>query len=483
MPRKRFRHNDYKRGPKHYYGDYTLPGYNYLGPGNRLDKGPPTSRNDAVALKHDIGYQDLIDQGKDPYYNWNDADETALAEFDFSDFGGAAGKSYFRLKKLAHQAGLIANADAPSTPKNRKRLRGDLDTHIEPHEKPVAKRRDIRDGESSSVANLPPTNNMSGNGSGDGSGSGNDAGLKETPIDDVFFVHRGIPDYTFASLPFMETRGHFLTNTWNQDHVYRMTSPYDPAVSLAVLDINTGAGLTLSGRGITAEPDANVIKANWFDYYASIYNYYHVLSCRYNIYVENKGGKDIMCHVMFYNDDIPPTEATNEDMMSWSGVRSQYLKSPYNSILSTGRIETNGFNYDATADTRSAENDGSVSTQTNFETGENITSRSGHVSCNFSGVYSPGDFRREIRLDSQVENWTAVTANPLLPERLLLRIKPETPALGNDANNYGDALAYKLVVKLEYLVEFKEVKPGLRWPVQRNPATVVISQDFLTATN
>lgn len=36
--------------------DYTLPGYNYLGPGNILNKGPPLNDIDADAQQHDIAY-------------------------------------------------------------------------------------------------------------------------------------------------------------------------------------------------------------------------------------------------------------------------------------------------------------------------------------------------------------------------------------------------------------------------------------------
>lgn len=461
---------------KPFNGDFTLPGYNYLGPGNSLDKGPPRNKNDATALKHDIAYSKIQARGQNPYISWSNADEDALHEFTFDDYGGAAGKAFFAAKKLAHKTGLIGNVDIPT----KKRLRGS-NTHIETNEKPVTKKTKLQDGESSSVSNLPPSGNMA-DGSRD-AGSGNEAGLKETPIDDPFMVHRGIPNYTFSSLPYLETKGMNLANNfWSVDHVYRMTSPYDPNVLLTTTDINTGAGTTLATTGMADAGDGSVVQANWFGYYASMYNYYHVLSCRWNVYIENKGTKDIVVHQMYYNDETPPTGATNEDMLLWQGTRTQYLKSPVNAVTNAGRVETLGFNYDTDPNLISNETDTPANAAPNYESGNHVVSRSGHVSCNFSGVYAPGDYTREIRLDSQVENWTAVTANPLLPERLLIRIKPEAPAIQNDANNYGDQLAYKLVVKLEYLVEFKELRAGLRWPTQRNPATVSVSVDYTTGT-
>ena len=34
----------------------TIPGYNYLGPGNKLDNGEPTNHLDELAKEHDIAY-------------------------------------------------------------------------------------------------------------------------------------------------------------------------------------------------------------------------------------------------------------------------------------------------------------------------------------------------------------------------------------------------------------------------------------------
>lgn len=42
----------------------TLPGHNYLGPGNTIDPigHPPTSELDAIAMKHDMAYRDAMEQ-------------------------------------------------------------------------------------------------------------------------------------------------------------------------------------------------------------------------------------------------------------------------------------------------------------------------------------------------------------------------------------------------------------------------------------
>ena len=172
--------------------DWSLPGYKYLGPGNKLDKGKPNNRNDDVAYHHDVAYDKYIKAGKNPYINYNDADEKAVNEFSFEDYGGAAGKLFFKGKRAAWKMGLLGNLDQPAL----KRLRGSNRESIKKEASVPNSTREATTG--------PPTTMSTG--SGDGAGSGNNLGLKETPIDDVINVSRGPPDYTFASLPYVSTR-------------------------------------------------------------------------------------------------------------------------------------------------------------------------------------------------------------------------------------------------------------------------------------
>lgn len=88
--------------------DLSLPGYHYLGPGNNLFKGAPTSYNDWVAYMHDVRYGEIVKLGQNPYLLWSEADAQAYQQFAHSDYGGTLGKSFFGLKKLAHDFGLIS---------------------------------------------------------------------------------------------------------------------------------------------------------------------------------------------------------------------------------------------------------------------------------------------------------------------------------------------------------------------------------------
>ena len=102
--------------------DLSLPGYKYLGPGNKLNKGKPTNYNDFVAYIHDLGYGKIIEQGGNPYLQWSDTDAEAYNQFTSEDYGGTLGKAFFGLKKMAYENGLISNFDEDRT--SDMRLRG-----------------------------------------------------------------------------------------------------------------------------------------------------------------------------------------------------------------------------------------------------------------------------------------------------------------------------------------------------------------------
>lgn len=61
---------------KYFKKDFTLPGYNYLGPGNPLNKGEPINEADWIAAKHDAIYWFAQSENE-----IKEADETAILEF------------------------------------------------------------------------------------------------------------------------------------------------------------------------------------------------------------------------------------------------------------------------------------------------------------------------------------------------------------------------------------------------------------------
>lgn len=463
----------------------TLPGYNYLGPFNAKHNGIPTNASDRTAQEHDDGYELLQKQGVNPYLTYNDADEVADAKWG-DDIGGRIAKSVFRGKKRLAEWGLLSTDTRKISKSNvalqlsnsrhdpvdtiSKRKRSDPTSEGVKRIKQTSKRfqallQDVRNVPVSNLrqaAQAPET--MSGGG---GDGSGLEAGLKETPIDDVWNVTRGPPEYTFASLPYMVTRVN-ETTALSTDLIIRMTSPYDPNHSVQTVDTNTGAGV--SNEIVATSTDATIRPARWYSYYSSQYRYYHTVACRWHLMIENMSLLPIWVHIMYRNDDAPPQSATNEDIRLWPGTKSFYVGPMGYAIETDGNAQTQ-----VTTNSEMDETD-NIGQGQNYQANNHIAGGASNI-MKTSDEYRHGDYNREIRLDSQVENWTRVDANPALPERLFIRVKPDNLTQLNAAANQGSTIKYKVTLQADYLTEFKELAYGLRYPVQRQPAYVTIQQD------
>lgn len=459
---------------------WTFPGHRYTGPGNSIVNGKPTNYNDAVSRDHDLAYNVY---GSKAYWQYSEADEIARSRWKWNEPGGAAGKAFFSAKKLAWQAGLIGDTgDLKKNSNTMKRLRGNRMDPLEPDKKKINKNDRSLVNLQTQLRSTNESARLMNGGDGDGSGTNNANGtLKETPVDNPHDVHRGPPDYTFSSLPFVQLIKVQEDQRFAVDLAWRMTSPYDPSVTVTsgLVAGTTGAPVYFPE---TAEPDSSIRAARWFRMYAGLYKYYHVVSCRYNIWIENLGGEPLYCHLMFYNEQLPPSGATNEDMMLWKDTRTQILAPAYKAVIGPGFVGSNETNQNTGVQDTNETDLGGTNNTYNYASTNHVTSRGGHTSCSFSGEYTPGDFKREVILDSQVENWTATTTNPVLPERLLLRLKPENPAL-HATNAVGDQVRFKLRCELNYLVEFKELQDGLRWPVSRQPVQIAIDQNIFSTAS
>jgi hypothetical protein len=91
---------------------FTVPGFNYLGPGNPLDNGPPTNRVDEVARQHDLRYSEaqlLFEQNHDSeevFKYIQEADDSFLVDLSeieptsyTESFGKIIGKTGIGLKR------------------------------------------------------------------------------------------------------------------------------------------------------------------------------------------------------------------------------------------------------------------------------------------------------------------------------------------------------------------------------------------------
>lgn len=467
----------------------TLPGYNYLGPFNDVDDTPPTNATDAAARRHDIAYSAL---GKRAYYTYSKADEDFLKEIeDHEGIGPSIAKKVFKAKKKLATWGVLPTD--MSDPKTTYPLRSQkrITQYFQAKKGYVEKAIKLRNAAKKppvtevSVLNSPSTSNMAAA----GTGSGNTGLNKETPVDEVINVTRGPEDYTFVSLPYLQRTEHMAERYHTYKYIYRLTSPYDVSHDTSLIDTNTGTGA--QNEREQAATDTNVVSARWYDYYKGLYNYYHVVSCRYHFVIENLALEPIWVHVLVVNEEDVPTKATNDDIRLWRGVKSYYLGAAGHAIkqMSAGTGDAGAVEDadDAMAGGKNDQNEQSATNTAanggNFEDGNVINTRTAINMVKISGTYQPGDHKRTIHLDDDVETWTAVTTNPKLPERLMILIRPDTEFVQeNSAVDSNRPLYYRMSTEMEYLTEFKELKSELRYPIMRQPLTVNIPQNATTAT-
>lgn len=324
---------------------------------------------------------------------------------------------------------------------------------------------------------------------GDTTAGTDDKGHNETSLDPIkqdWHIFRGPPDYTHVSLPFIWEAKRYAVGSTDAlnyaDHTFRLTSPYDPFLSSFNTDLNPGAGVTRGAvpASYVGDTKDKYGQAQFYEFYRGMYQYYSVIGCRYHVTVENLSAERLYVHVMNFNQELPPGSASNQDHLLWKGVTS-YLSTPhaqfFNSQVSNA-VELNA---------NQIEDEDDMITDTNANPAASTNPAVWAVSRNknsaviqHSSQYKPGDFRREIALDDEINTWTSVDANPSYPERLLVRVKTYDdswhPAAG-DASDRNKNIEFIIKVQIEYLTEFRELKYGLRYPVQRQPITVTINQD------
>ena len=93
---------------------FVLPGSKYIGPGNSLDRGKPTSSADAAALQHDIDYDNTIKKHGNKikpklYLGFSDADDRLMKRSDITTPDGLATWGGMAVKKAVYKLGLTGS--------------------------------------------------------------------------------------------------------------------------------------------------------------------------------------------------------------------------------------------------------------------------------------------------------------------------------------------------------------------------------------
>jgi hypothetical protein len=477
--KRKARYNLRSSSNKKKFRGLTLPGYNNLGPFN--EPGVPTTKSDLYSLLHDKEYEKL---GKRSYWTFNQADEDYLNALENEgDYGAKAAKLYFNAKKKLAKSDPLQTTlpDAKyeafgveAGPFSRTRARTVEKLKRQSRVTDFMRKKKLR-GSKNSLSNLQQTTQVTTMSNENGSGAGKLA--QETPVDTVVDVERGIPSYQFASLPYSAVWYDKNDKQKQIDFSFRMTSVYDVVVGTQTSDVNPGTGTTNEKTLKNDSTDTIYNQPMWFKFYQGLYKYYSVVGCKWSLLIENLGYEPFWVHQMYIaGSDTPTPKATNQDMLNWPDCKSHYVEPRINFTnpqgLMTGLMP--GFQ---------RETDGQAPVPDGSGTQWPVNSQRRNT-LQLSGQYTPGDANRQINLDEVVENWSLVTTNPKLREILFLRIKPENErevGTTSSTEDGGRLLHYKYTLKLEYLVEFKELKDGLKWPVQNQPLTVLIANNTSTA--
>lgn len=282
------------------------------------------------------------------------------------------------------------------------------------------------------------------------------------PIKNDWQIFRGPPDYTHVSLPAIYVNNaNVLKKTFEAG--IRLTSPYQPFFSTNNVNISLGSGAS----NVLQASGTSPFNTQFYGMYQQLYRYYSVIACRVHITAENYGTEPLWMHVMKFNQESPPLAASNEDITLWKGTTSYYM-TPHATFYATNlggiRNATDGYNIEDTG------------ASTGGDTGNNTTpvSRRNNAVIVHSEQYQAGDFRREVALDSEISTWTSTNASPSYPENLLVRFNTDEASTGlaGDAVGRDRRIQVNLRMKVEYLCEFKELTPEVRYPTRRDPITL-----------
>lgn len=295
----------------------------------------------------------------------------------------------------------------------------------------------------------------------------------ETEIDPIkqdWHIFRGPPDYTHTSLPAIYVNNADVVAKIFEAGI-RLTSPYQPFFNTASTDLNTnvtGVTTALELSGTTS------FQTQFYGFYSQLYRYYSVISCRYRITAENYGSEPIWMHIMKYNQERPPSAASNEDIQLWRGTTSRYM-TPHATFYDTTVAGTGGdrsHTYQYNLDT-----DSTIDTAVDTAAQRTPVSRKNNAVIVVSDQYNAGDFQREVALDSEISTWTTVNSNPSYPENLLIRFNTDEASTGAtpDTTNRDRRIQVNLRMEVEYLCEFKELTPEVRYPVRRDPITLTFN--------
>lgn len=497
---------------------FVPPGYRYLGPGNDLDRGEPTNENDRKAQTHDIGYTELEKEGVNPYWTYNDADETFLKELKPDDIPTYVAKGVFSVKKAAAKVGLLKTTMKSkaktwdSDPRHKKaisqfqRLRKEQETEVNANNK--RPREVVLDANGGVLKRMRGWQKEHKNNAFDAAahaeaararnnamnvtmGMHNDDPLPDLPDSGDMDVAMGgeetVAPAARASASTSAPGGgnpqsketpisNYPSLTYGLQETHTTILPWTGWITAAKMD--TGAPIQLRVRlnapidmidaTIIADPGAGVLFPS-----KGLY--------------ERPSAEDMKGATVDYPERFV-TGATTVERPAWRDywmalyeyytvLGCEYKITLINPISTIGSAVIIGTQFDSYTDTAGAS--GNEMPRTNLAETlafKNVewdiitgfrAEKPNHNATVISGKYTPGQIRRNIQNDGDVKTWiaTAGLALPALKDFLTLNFW-RAPMATSNVN------AVNIQVEVKYIVQFKDLKTQARYPNRTTGTTL-----------
>lgn len=295
-----------------------------------------------------------------------------------------------------------------------------------------------------------------------GPGGGSNTVSKETPVSEGVGLQYGLPETHTVILPWTTFVSYgLLDHDTPLQLQLRMNSIWDMMVNGVTVLASAGtiaakafhdrpvglAGVNIAGATFPQTP-GNVAteRPQWRDYFASLYDYYTVTSCKYRITIlntTNNRGADQIVGVQF--DSYSDTATSTGNVM------------PQTKLIEA--LHYKNINWHIV---------------TNSTSEQSTTGANKYV---IEGVYKPGQIKRNIVNDGDVKTWTSTNiSSPVLPTlKDILTVNFWKAPL-----NYATAAQTcgNMQIELQYIVQFKDLKQQARYP-----NTITTTQDITQILN
>lgn len=344
-----------------------------------------------------------------------------------------------------------------------------------------------------------------------GGGGGPSSVSKETPISSYPSLSYGLPETHTTILPWTGwLAGTGIDKTTPLQLKIRMNTPWDMLdVTLGTIGITDGAKASATKQWIRRmlDNDNRITVANstrfpqempndstyagerpaWRDYWASLYDYYTVLGCEYEIILYNAQQVPQLKVALLPGKTINETPDAND--ATYPAVASLVHCGMHNTDLVCA------VQMDTYSDT--ATSTGNVMPLTNYAEARAFKNIrwypiEGGKKQVIRGRYTPGQAKRNIVNDGDVKTWTATgTTLPNLKEILTLNFWQDPFYNAKENNTFDTASTYTpstsgatmygsigMEVNIKYIVQFKDLKLQGRYP-----NSVITDQDITLVLN